>query len=77
MEAFAASGREIAVIEAGIGGAMDVTNLVAPWATVIANVGLDHTAVLGDTLEKIAQQRRALRWERTNGVVFGFAKGCA
>ena len=50
MEAFAASGREIAVIEAGIGGAMDVTNLVAPWATVIANVGLDHTAVLGDTL---------------------------
>ena len=60
MEAFAASGCEIAVIEAGIGGAMDVTNLVAPWATVIANVGLDHTAVLGDTLEKIAQQKAGI-----------------
>jgi len=60
MEAFAASGCEIAVIEAGIGGAMDVTNLVAPWATVIANVGLDHTAVLGDTLEKIARQKAGI-----------------
>ncbi len=60
MEAFEEDGCEAAVVEAGIGGAMDVTNLVSPLATVIANIGLDHTAVLGGTMEEIAEQKAGI-----------------
>lgn len=51
---------EYAVVEAGMGGASDTTNVVQPIATVIASVGLDHTAVLGDTLEAIAREKAGI-----------------
>lgn len=60
MKVFQEERCEIAIIEAGIGGAMDVTNLIVPLATVIVNVGLDHTAILGDTVEKIAEQKAGI-----------------
>ena len=70
MEAFEEQGCEIAVIETGIGGAMDVTNLVAPLVTVLTNIGLDHTAVLGDTMEKIALQKAGIAKEKTPMVLY-------
>lgn len=44
---------DLAVIEVGLGGTYDATNVVDPAVTILTNVGLDHTEVLGDTIEKI------------------------
>ena len=52
---FAAQGCDIVVLEVGVGGALDSTNIIpAPEVAVITNIGLDHTDLLGDTVEKIA-----------------------
>ncbi len=51
---------EIAVLEVGLGGRWDATSVVAPSVAVITGVGLDHTAVLGDTLEAIAAEKAAI-----------------
>ncbi len=48
---------DVAVIEVGIGGKLDGTNLVQPLVSVITNVGLDHVEVLGDTVELIAADK--------------------
>ncbi|HEY8312803.1 MAG TPA: folylpolyglutamate synthase/dihydrofolate synthase family protein [Candidatus Baltobacteraceae bacterium] len=48
---------DVAVIEVGIGGRLDGTNVIVPKVSIITNVGLDHTDVLGDTLEKIASDK--------------------
>jgi dihydrofolate synthase/folylpolyglutamate synthase len=45
---------DIAVIEVGLGGTWDGTNVVQPLVAVLTNVGLDHTEILGDTVEEIA-----------------------
>jgi len=46
---------DYAVLECGIGGRLDCTNIVTPVATAIASVGLDHQEVLGETEEEIAE----------------------
>ena len=51
---------DCAVIEVGLGGRLDATNLVAPEVSVITPVGLDHVAVLGDTVEKIAAEKAGI-----------------
>ncbi len=51
---------DVAVIEVGIGGSLDGTNLVAPEVTVITSVGLDHQDVLGDTIEEIATDKAGI-----------------
>jgi dihydrofolate synthase / folylpolyglutamate synthase len=51
---------DAAVIEVGIGGSLDGTNLVAPEVSVITNVGLDHTEILGDTPELIARDKSGI-----------------
>lgn len=51
---------DVAVIEVGVGGSLDGTNVVTPLASVITNVGLDHTEVLGDTIEKIATDKAGI-----------------
>src|SRR4051794_32255144 len=51
---------EIAVIEVGLGGTFDGTNVVQPVVAVLTNVGLDHTEILGDTVEKIARDKVAI-----------------
>ena len=51
---FAKEKVDIAVIETGLGGRLDSTNVITPLLSVITNIGMDHTNLLGDTIEKIA-----------------------
>jgi dihydrofolate synthase/folylpolyglutamate synthase len=57
---FAREGVDAAVIEVGLGGSLDGTNLVAPEVSIITNVGLDHTEILGDTPELIARDKAGI-----------------
>src|SRR3989344_7775042 len=49
-----------AVVEVGLGGRLDATNILQPEAVVITNVGLDHTEILGKTIEKIAYEKAGI-----------------
>jgi dihydrofolate synthase/folylpolyglutamate synthase len=51
---------DVAVLEVGMGGTWDATSVVSPAVAVITGVGLDHMAVLGDTLEKIAAEKAGI-----------------
>ena len=51
---------DIAVVEVGMGGRLDSTNVVSPMLSIITNIGLDHTQFLGDTLEKIAHEKAGI-----------------
>ncbi len=51
---------DIAVIEVGMGGRYDATNVIKSDVAVITNVGLDHTEILGDTVEKIAEDKAGI-----------------
>jgi dihydrofolate synthase/folylpolyglutamate synthase len=51
---------DIAVIEVGMGGRLDSTNIITPLISVITNIGLDHTQFLGDTLEAIAFEKAGI-----------------
>ncbi len=57
---FAKEKVDIAVIEVGMGGRLDSTNVITPELSVITNIGLDHTQFLGDTLEKIAMEKAGI-----------------
>ena len=57
---FAQSDVEVAVIETGLGGRLDATNIIVPVVSVITNIGLEHTALLGDTLQKIAAEKAGI-----------------
>lgn len=51
---------DIAVVETGLGGRLDSTNVIMPEVCLITNIGLDHTDMLGDTLEKIAFEKAGI-----------------
>ena len=51
---------DIAVIETGLGGRLDSTNVITPEIAVITNIGLDHTQFLGDTLQQIATEKAGI-----------------
>lgn len=51
---------DIAVIEVGMGGRLDATNIITPLLSVITNIGLDHTAFLGNTLTAIAGEKAGI-----------------
>lgn len=55
---------DYAVIEVGLGGLWDSTNLITPLVSVITNVALDHTGVLGHTVEEIALQKAGIIKEK-------------
>ncbi|GAB4501434.1 MAG: folylpolyglutamate synthase/dihydrofolate synthase family protein [Anaerolineales bacterium] len=57
---FARQGCQAAVIEVGLGGRLDATNLITPRVSVITALSYDHTAVLGNTLEKIAAEKAGI-----------------
>lgn len=57
---FAREGVDVAVIETGLGGRLDSTNILTPILSVITNIGLDHTDMLGDTLELIAEEKAGI-----------------
>ena len=58
--AFAEAGVDVAVVEAGLGGRHDATNVLATRVVVLTNVALDHMDVLGDTREAIAAEKLAV-----------------
>jgi dihydrofolate synthase/folylpolyglutamate synthase len=57
---FAEEGVDIAVVETGMGGRLDATNVITPLVTVITNVDLEHTEYLGNTLELIAGEKAGI-----------------
>ncbi len=64
---FARKKVDYAVIEVGLGGRLDATNVITPIISVITNISLDHTNILGDTLEKIAYEKAGII--KSNGIV--------
>lgn len=57
---FAYSDVEVAVIETGLGGRLDATNIITPVVSVITNVGLDHTDLLGEQVPQIAAEKAGI-----------------
>lgn len=53
-------GVDIAIVEVGLGGRLDSTNVIRPELSVITNIGWDHKDILGDTLEKIAAEKAGI-----------------
>ena len=51
---------DIAIIETGLGGRLDSTNIINPELSIITNIGLDHTNLLGNTIEKIAAEKAGI-----------------
>ena len=59
-ERFAAHKADAAVIEVGLGGRLDSTNIISPELCIITSIGLDHCALLGDTRAKIAREKAGI-----------------
>ena len=57
---FAKCNVDVAVVEVGLGGRLDSTNIISPDLCVITNISFDHTGILGDTLEKIAAEKAGI-----------------
>lgn len=66
---FAESHVDVAVIEVGLGGRLDCTNIISPILSVITNISLDHTGFLGDTLAQIAAEKAGIIKPNTPVVV--------
>lgn len=60
---------DVAVVEVGLGGRLDCTNVITPLVSVITNISLEHTDLLGDTVEKIAWQKAGIIKENVPVVV--------
>jgi len=58
--AFADAGLDVSVLEVGMGGRLDATNVVRPLASIITPIGIDHTEFLGRTLRKIAMEKAGI-----------------
>ncbi|GAT61766.1 dihydrofolate synthase [Paludibacter jiangxiensis] len=71
---FATSGVDVAVIEVGLGGRLDSTNIISPGLSVITNISFDHMQFLGDTLPKIAFEKAGIMKPEIP-VVIGEAEG--
>ncbi len=59
-EYFAEQEIDIAVIETGLGGRLDSTNIIIPILSIITNIGYDHTSILGNSLEEIATEKAGI-----------------
>jgi dihydrofolate synthase / folylpolyglutamate synthase len=57
---FAEQKIDVAIIETGLGGRFDSTNIITPQLSIITNIGMDHMNILGDTLEKIAYEKAGI-----------------
>nr|WP_222937322.1 folylpolyglutamate synthase/dihydrofolate synthase family protein [Cytophaga sp. FL35] len=69
---FAKEKVDVAVIEVGLGGRLDSTNIITPLVSLITNIGYDHTDMLGDTLEKIAYEKAGIIKEGVPVVISEF-----
>ena len=56
---------DIAVIETGLGGRLDATNVISPVISVITSISMDHTEILGDSIELIAKEKSGIIKEKT------------
>lgn len=66
---FASEEIDVAVIEVGLGGRLDSTNIITPKASLITNISFDHMNLLGDTLEKIGREKAGIIKPRVPVVV--------
>lgn len=66
---FAKEKVNIAIIETGLGGRLDSTNIITPEVSVITNVGMDHKQILGNTIQKIAQEKAGIIKEKIPVVI--------
>lgn len=66
---FAQQQVDIAVVEVGLGGRLDSTNILCPLLSVITNIGIDHTEFLGDSLAQIAREKAGIMKEHTPCVI--------
>jgi len=57
---FAESGIDIAILEVGLGGRLDATNIIDPLVSVITSIGTDHSDILGETIEEIAAEKAGI-----------------
>ncbi len=57
---FAYMGVDVAVIEVGLGGRLDSTNIISPDLSIITNISFDHMQFLGNTLPKIAAEKAGI-----------------
>lgn len=71
---FAQKEVDIAIIEVGLGGRLDATNIITPVLSVITNIGLDHTQFLGTTLEAIAGEKAGIIKEGVPVVIGEYQK---
>lgn len=60
LDYFAEKEVDIAIIEAGLGGRLDATNIITPLVSIITSIGLDHAPILGSTLEEIAREKSGI-----------------
>ncbi len=67
---FAKKKVDIAIIECGLGGRLDSTNIIYPELSIITNIGLDHTNLLGNSLEKIAKEKAGII-KRNTPIIIG------
>lgn len=66
---FAKEKVDVAVIETGLGGRLDSTNIITPLLSIITNIGYDHMNILGDTLEKIAFEKAGIIKQNVPAVI--------
>ncbi len=69
---FATEKTDIAIIEVGLGGRLDATNVISPLISVITNISLEHTQMLGDSIAKIAREKAGIIKRKTPVVVGEF-----
>ncbi len=72
---FAEEQVDVAVIEVGMGGRLDSTNVITPLVSVITNIDLEHTQYLGDTLEKIAFEKAGILKEKVPAILGAMPPG--
>src|SRR5687767_4580625 len=69
LDYFAKKEVDIAILETGLGGRLDSTNIVMPELSIITNIGYDHMNILGNTLEEIASEKAGIIKENTPVVI--------
>ncbi len=74
---FAEEEVDIAIIEVGLGGRLDSTNIISPEVSLITNIGWDHTDLLGDSLEKITREKAGIIKKSVPVVISEYQQGPA
>ncbi len=67
---------DIAIIETGLGGRLDSTNIIKPLVSVITNIGFDHTSLLGNTIEEISNEKAGIIKKNTTVIIGRRQKEC-